>query len=100
MTVIWQREQWLVSTMMLVAGLIAVVSWDAIFPDRRDVMVLGPLPVRAGMILTAKVAACAAVVGLALLSFASGMGIVLPRTGSRWRRRACLSMVRCWRCRG
>jgi hypothetical protein len=78
MTVIWQREQGLVSMMMLVTGLIAVVSWDSIFPDRRDVMVLGPLPVRAGMILTAKVAACAAVVGIALLSLASGMGVVLP----------------------
>ncbi len=76
--VIWQREQWLVSMMMLVTGLIAVVSWDAIFPDRRDAMVLGPLPVRAGTILAAKVAACAAVVGIALLSFASGMGLVLP----------------------
>ncbi len=64
--------------MMLVTGLIAVVSWDAIFPDRRDAMVLGPLPVRPGMILAAKVAACAAVVGIALLSLASGMGVVLP----------------------
>lgn len=77
-TVIWQREQWLVSTMMLVTGLIAVVSWDAIFPDRRDAMVLGPLPVRPGTILAAKVAACAAVLGIALVSLGSGMGIVLP----------------------
>jgi hypothetical protein len=75
---VWRQEHWLVSTAMLVAGLIAVVSWDAIFPDRRDAMVLGPLPVRAGMILAAKVAACAAVAGIALLSLASGMGVVLP----------------------
>jgi hypothetical protein len=78
MTVIWQREQGLVSMMMLVTGLIAVVSWDAIFPDRRDAMVLGPLPVRPLTILAAKVAACAAVVGIALVSLASGMGLVLP----------------------
>ena len=45
-TVIYQRAQGLVSMMMLVVALIAVVSWDAIFPDRRDAMVLGPLPVR------------------------------------------------------
>jgi hypothetical protein len=77
-TVIYQRAQGLVSMMMLVVGLIAVVSWDAIFPDRRDAMVLGPLPVRSGMILAAKVAACAAVVGIALVSLASGMGVVLP----------------------
>jgi len=75
---VWGQEQWFVSTMMLVTGLIAVVSWDAIFPDRRDAMVLGPLPVRPGTILGAKVAACGTVVGIALLSLASGMGAVLP----------------------
>ena len=75
---VWRQEQWFLSTMMLVAGLIAVVSWDAIFPDRRDAMILGPLPVRARTILVAKVAACAAIVGIALLSLASGMGLVLP----------------------
>lgn len=75
---VWRQEHWLVSTAMLVAGLIAVVSWDAIFPDRCDAMLLGPLPLRPGTILAAKVAACAAVVGIALLSLASGMGVVLP----------------------
>ncbi len=83
--VILRHAQGLVSMMMLVVGLIAVVSWDAIFPDRRDAMVLGPLPVRAGMILAAKVAACAAVVGLALVSLASGMGLVLPLVTGSWR---------------
>jgi hypothetical protein len=77
-TVIWQREQGLISMMMLVTGLIAVVSWDAIFPDRRDAMVLGPLPVTPGTILAAKVAACAAIVGIALVSLETGMGLVLP----------------------
>ena len=83
--VILRHAQGLVSMMMLVVGLIAVVSWDAIFPDRRDVMVLGPLPVRAGTILAAKVAASAAVVGIALVSLASGMGLVLPLVAGSWR---------------
>ncbi|MGA8531725.1 MAG: hypothetical protein WB622_18535 [Acidobacteriaceae bacterium] len=85
MNIIWQREQGLVSLMMLVTGLIAVVSWDAIFPDRRDAMVLGPLPLRPGMILAAKVTASAAVVGIALFSLASGMGLVLPIVTYSWR---------------
>jgi hypothetical protein len=33
---------------MLVVGLFAVLSWESTFPDKRDVLVLGPLPVRAG----------------------------------------------------
>jgi len=84
-TALLQVAHGLVSMMMLVVGLIAVVSWDTIFPDRRDAMVLGPLPVRPGTILAAKVAACAAVVGVALLSLASGMGIVLPLIAGSWR---------------
>jgi hypothetical protein len=61
-------ERYLISTMMLVAGLMTVVSWDAIFPDKRDAMVLGPLPVRPHMILGAKVCASASLLGIALLA--------------------------------
>src|ERR1700722_440422 len=50
-------EQSSIEIMMLVVGLIAVVSWDATFPDRRDVMVLSPLPIAPRTILLAKVAA-------------------------------------------
>jgi hypothetical protein len=42
----WGMEHFLISTTMLVVGLFAVLSWDSAFPDRRDVLVLGPLPVR------------------------------------------------------
>ncbi len=68
-------EQGQIANMLLVAGLIVVVSWDATFPDRRDVMVLAPLPVRPRTILVAKVAASAALLGIAIaaLNFASSV---------------------------
>lgn len=79
----WNTEQNMIATMMLVAGLIAVISWDAIFPDRRDVMVLSPLPVRTRMILFAKVAASAAILGLAILTlnFATSVAVSLVLGG-------------------
>lgn len=40
-------QHFLIATTMLVVGLFAVLSWDATFPDRRDVLVLAPLPLRA-----------------------------------------------------
>ncbi len=43
----WSGEHFLIATTMLVVGLFAVLSWDSTFPDRRDVLVLAPLPVRA-----------------------------------------------------
>ena len=83
LSTIWGVEQRLFSTMMLVAGLIAVVSWDNIFPDRRDAMILSPLPVRPRTILMAKVTACAATLGLAIVSlnFASGSALALVLGG-------------------
>lgn len=69
-------EHYLISTMMLVAGLITVISWDAIFPDRRDAMVLGPLPVRPHVILSAKVCASVSLLGIALLALNTAPGLV------------------------
>ena len=57
-------EHFLIATTMLVVGLFAVVSWDSMFPDRRDVLILSPLPIRARTLFLAKVAAVATVLGL------------------------------------
>lgn len=82
-------EHYFISTTMLVIGLITVVSWDATFPDRRDIMVLSPLPVAPRTIFFAKVAASAAVLCLALLTLNVASGILLPLLvgpmhGSEW----------------
>ena len=63
----WKSEHGIVEKMLLVAGLVVVFLWDTPFPDRRDVMVLGPLPVRPGTILAAKLASPVAVLGLAVV---------------------------------
>jgi len=70
----WGAFHVMVSTTMLVVGLFAVLGWDATFLDRRDVMVLAPLPVRGRTMFLAKISAVAA--GLAVtvgaLNWASG----------------------------
>jgi CubicO group peptidase (beta-lactamase class C family) len=67
-----------IATTMLVVGLFAVLSWDATFPDRRDVLVLAPLPVRARTMFLAKVAAVATSLGLTIVLLHSAMGLILP----------------------
>jgi CubicO group peptidase (beta-lactamase class C family) len=57
-------EHFLIATTMLVVGLFAVLCWDSTFPDRRDVLVLAPLPVRARTLFLAKIAAVATALGL------------------------------------
>jgi CubicO group peptidase (beta-lactamase class C family) len=68
----------LIATTMLVVGLFAVLSWDATFPDRRDVLVLAPLPVRARTMFIAKVAAVASSLGLTIVLLHCAMGLMLP----------------------
>jgi len=48
---------------MAAVGLVTVLVWDALFPDRRDAMVLGGLPVRAHTVAFSKLAALVAFVG-------------------------------------
>jgi len=71
-------EQYLIATMMLVVGIFAVISWDGVFPDRRDIMVLSPLPVTARTILLAKLAASGGILGLAILTLNLFSGFIWP----------------------
>lgn len=68
-------EYGLVAVTMLAVGIFAVLSWDSIFPDRRDVMVLAPLPVRARTMFLAKVAATATALGLVVVLLHCGTGL-------------------------
>jgi len=83
----WHMEQYLIATTMLMVGMVAVVSWDTTFPDRRDLMVLAPLPVRTHTILLSKLAATGAILGLAVValhapaSFAWSMALGFPNGG-------------------
>ncbi len=71
-------QHFVIATTMLVVGLFAVLSWDATFPDKRDVLVLAPLPVRARTMFLAKVAAVASALGLTILLLHCAMGLILP----------------------
>ncbi|MCI0363073.1 MAG: hypothetical protein L0219_04280, partial [Phycisphaerales bacterium] len=74
----WTFEHTLIATTMLVVGLFAVLSWDSTFPDRRDVLVLAPLPVRARTLFLAKVAASATALSLTVAALNAFPGLTLP----------------------
>ncbi|MBV8732818.1 MAG: beta-lactamase family protein, partial [Acidobacteriia bacterium] len=71
-------EHFFIATTMLVIGLFAVLSWDATFPDKRDVMVLAPLPIRPRTMFLAKVAAVGSSLGLTILLLHCAMGVAIP----------------------
>ncbi|HEY2040518.1 MAG TPA: hypothetical protein VGG95_12680, partial [Edaphobacter sp.] len=63
---------------MTVSGLVMVLGWDSAFPDRTDVLVLTPLPVRLRTLFLAKTAALFAAPTLAMVAFNLPSGIVWP----------------------
>jgi CubicO group peptidase (beta-lactamase class C family) len=74
----WTTEHFIIATTMLVVGLFAVLSWESIFPDRRDVMVLSPLPVRERTLFLAKIAAVATALSITVLCLNILPGVVAP----------------------
>ncbi len=74
----WTAEHFFIETTMTVAGLIAVLNWDSAFPDRRDVLVLAPLPVRASILLLAKISALFAAPCLAMIALNLFIGLAWP----------------------
>lgn len=61
-------RQLLVLLTMTITGLFSVLAWDALLPDRKDALILGSLPVRANVVLRAKM--FAAMLYFAVLQFA------------------------------
>jgi hypothetical protein len=74
----WIAQFIFISITMLVVGLFSVLSWDSIFPDKRDLLVLGPLPVAPRTILIAKLAALGHALGLLALALNVFIGIIWP----------------------
>ena len=74
----WTLEHFFLELTMTVAGGLTVLHWDAAFPDRRDLLVLGPLPVGASAMFAAKIVALLAVPALAVLGLNVFSGVVWP----------------------
>jgi uncharacterized protein YhhL (DUF1145 family) len=60
----WQEKSYLFTLMMILFGIVTLLEWDILFPDRRDFLNLMPLPIRLRTIFSAKLASFVLFVGL------------------------------------
>lgn len=74
----WADQEFLISTSMAIIGVFTLLLWDALFPDRRDCMILCAMPVRVPSVFGAKLAALGAAVGLAVVAVNCFTGLVCP----------------------
>lgn len=58
-----------------VSGLFAVFAWNAVFPDKRDCLVLGPLPIHRRTMILARLAAVATALGGIIVAIDSFTGL-------------------------
>ncbi|GGH02040.1 hypothetical protein [Silvibacterium dinghuense] len=72
---LWKTQHMLLSLNLLVAGLLAVFQWEAALPDRRDLLVLMPLPVSMRILYEARLASLATIAGVAcfMLNMLTGL---------------------------
>jgi hypothetical protein len=75
---LWTAEHLFIATTMTIVGLLATLSWESSFPDRRDLLVLGPLPVRVHTVFLAKLSALAGVLSFSIVSLNCFIGLVWP----------------------
>jgi pimeloyl-ACP methyl ester carboxylesterase len=71
-------EEFLISATITIAGLCAVMAWNTVFPDRRDSLVLGLIPIRPRTMIAARVSAIAVVLGGVVLALNVCTGVALP----------------------
>jgi hypothetical protein len=72
---IWADKIQLMLLAMIPAGLITLVIWDGVFPDRRDAHILSSLPISSRLTVVARLAALGLV--LALISLLVGVPIAV-----------------------
>ena len=60
------HRQLFITMSMTAIGLVALVVWDGMFPDRRDARILSALPVHGGVLIAARLAALAALCAIFL----------------------------------
>ena len=54
----------LLTSAMIAMGFLGLVTWDGVFPDRRDARILGPLPISLRTLMLARLGAVCYMFGL------------------------------------
>ncbi|MGH3117481.1 MAG: hypothetical protein ACRD09_15595, partial [Vicinamibacterales bacterium] len=73
---IWADRVQLLLLAMVPAGLISLVIWDGVFPDRRDAHILSVLPLTNRLIVVSRLTALGLVLALISLGVALPIGLV------------------------
>jgi hypothetical protein len=78
LTAAWADEEFLIAGTIAVAGLFAILAWNAVLPDRRDTLILGLLPIPGRTMLLARIAAMGTALGISVVATNVFTGLCYP----------------------
>jgi hypothetical protein len=90
----WQEKNYLFTLIMIIFGMVTLLEWDVLFPDRRDFLNLAPLPVRLRTIFAAKLASFMLFVGLFSSAMNSLSSLLFAMNLAQWRSNSVLFALR------
>jgi len=90
----WQEKNYIYTLMMLVFGVVTLLEWDVLFPDRRDFINLTPLPVRLRTVFSAKLASFILFVALFSTAMMSLSSVLFSIYLTKWRAESVALAVR------
>jgi len=81
----WQEKNYVFTLMMLVFGVVTLLEWDVLFPDRQDFLNLTPLPVRLRTIFAAKLVSFVLFVATFSVAMLSISSLLFSLYLTKWR---------------
>jgi len=90
----WQEKGYVFTLMMILFGIVTLLEWEMLFPDRQDYVNLTPLPVRLRTIFGAKLASFVVFIGLFSVAMNSISSVVFALFLAQWRSNSVLFLAR------
>lgn len=81
----WQEKSYIFTLVMIIFGIVTLLEWDVLFPDRQDFLNLTPLPVRLRTLFFAKLASSVLFIGLFSVAMNCGAAVLFSVYLAGWR---------------
>ena len=75
---LWANREFLLSLSMVFTAVLSIVSWDSVFPDRTDCMVLSQMPLRMRTVMAAKLTTLLAAFLITVTAANAATGLLFP----------------------
>lgn len=90
----WQEKNYVFILVMILFGIVTLLEWEVLFPDRRDFLNLTPLPVRLRTVFAAKLASFVAFIGLFSAAMNSLSSVSFALFLAQWRSNSLFFLAR------